>query len=174
MKIIEKIIDGDQASLEKIVTDNYECVYRYLYFKLHDETLAKDYTQETFYRFFRSIHEYQDQGKLLNYLYRIARNILYDDYKKVKVDTEEYIENNIPDKINSYDELMKHETLFILRKWMDQLPEHLQDVIILRFDEEMKFKDISDILGIHVSTIKSQLKLALRLLKEKAQEEGWK
>ena len=48
-----------------------------------------------------------------------------------------------------------------------------QDVILLRYDEGLKYKDISQVTGIHVSTVKSQVRLALQILKKRAQKEGW-
>lgn len=67
----------------------------------------------------------------------------------------------------------KKEEFVILRSWISDLPPHLQDVILLRYDEGLKYKDISQITGIHVSTVKSQVKLAIDLLKKRSQKEGW-
>ena len=68
----------------------------------------------------------------------------------------------------------KKEEFVILRSWISELPPHLQDVLLLRYDEGLKYRDISQITGIHVSTVKSQVRLALHILKKRAQKEGWK
>ena len=68
----------------------------------------------------------------------------------------------------------KKEEFVILRSWISERPPHLQDVLLLRYDEGLKYRDISQVTGIHVSTVKSQVRLALHILKKRAQKEGWK
>ena len=59
----------------------YDKIYRYCYFKLHNQTVAEDVTQETFLRFLES-STYKEQGRELNYLYTIARNLCIDESRK--------------------------------------------------------------------------------------------
>ncbi|MBR3166056.1 MAG: sigma-70 family RNA polymerase sigma factor [Lachnospiraceae bacterium] len=54
--------------------DQYDRIFRYLYFHLHDKHTAEDLTQETFLRFLRS-RSYRDENRQLQYLYTIARNL---------------------------------------------------------------------------------------------------
>ena len=73
--------------------EQYEKIYRYCYFKIHNREIAEDITQETFLRFFKS--NYVDNGKAMQYLYTIARNMCIDEYRKQKAETlkEEVIYN---------------------------------------------------------------------------------
>jgi RNA polymerase sigma-70 factor (ECF subfamily) len=59
----------------------YDKIYRYCYFKLHNQTVAEDVTQETFLRFLES-DTYKERGRELNYLYTIARNLCIDESRK--------------------------------------------------------------------------------------------
>ena len=56
--------------------EQYDRIYKYLYFRLHDRHAAEDMTQEAFLRFLRS-RTYRDENRQLQYLYTIARNYLY-------------------------------------------------------------------------------------------------
>lgn len=59
----------------------YDKIYRYCYFRLHDRELSEDITQETFLRYFASYHQ-TDSVFMLKYLYTIARNLFIDEYRR--------------------------------------------------------------------------------------------
>lgn len=175
MHIVKKQSFHEEAILEDLIRENYPKIYAYLYRRCYDANLAKDLTQETFCAFYRHLNDYEERGKLLNYLYRIAMHQLNDHRKHKSTQDEELYEEQVKDSTYDGKEILqKQETTLLLRRWIQQLPEHLQNIIILRYDEELKFKDISEITGIHVSTLKSQMKLALAMLEKQAKKEGWK
>ena len=60
--------------------DQYDKIFRYLYFHLHDKHAAEDLTQETFLRFLKS-RTYRDENRQLQYLYTIARNLCRQYYR---------------------------------------------------------------------------------------------
>lgn len=169
----KKIIQSCEE-LEIIITTYYPKIFKFLYKRTLNEDLSKDLTQETFYQFVRSIDRYEEGGKLLNYLYKIALNLFYDHTREKKVDSLEdkylLIHDNNHNAKYIFD---KKEESLILRRWILKLPANLQDLIVLRFDEQLKYKDIARITGINVSTVKSQTKLALSLLKQYAKEDHY-
>ncbi|MGX8834834.1 RNA polymerase sigma factor [Amedibacillus sp. YH-ame6] len=163
-----------EDEIEQMIQENYPKIYAYVYRRILHTSLAKDITQETFYHFFANVEKYEERGKLLPYLYRIAAHLIFDYTKSRKI-TEELKEELLVDHQNDVKYVIQsNEEKHILRKWMKELPQHLQEVIVLRFDEDLKFKDISLITNVNVSTVKSRVKLAIHLLQEKARKEGWK
>ena len=62
------------------IEEQYDKIYRYCYFKLSNQQLAEDITQETFLRFLES-NTYYEKGKKLRYLYTIAHNLCVDIYR---------------------------------------------------------------------------------------------
>lgn len=166
---IKKLQEEADQTLEMTIRELYPKIYTYIYRRVLDETRAKDLCQETFYRFFTYIDNYQHQDKLLNYLYLIARNLIYDASTKSTVEFE-LVEEEIMVDQTPHQEVIKKEENYFLRKWVYQLPSHLQEVILLRYEENLKFKDISKITGVNVSTVKSRLKLAISLLQQKEKE----
>lgn len=167
---IKKLQEETDDTLETTIRELYPKVYAYIYRRVLDENKAKDLCQETFYRFFTYIDHYQHQNKLLNYLYLIARNLIYDDVNHSAVEFELMEEKMSVDK-TPHDEIVEKEEKVVLRKWIYQLPRHLQEVIFLRYEEGLKYKDISKITGVNVSTVKSRAKLAISLLQQKEMEE---
>ena len=65
------------------LSDQYDKIYRYCFFRLRDPDLAEDLTQETFLRFYRQI-SYEEEGKALAYLYTIARNLCLDAVRRAR------------------------------------------------------------------------------------------
>lgn len=171
---INKHAVSKEAELETAIRDAYPKVYSYLYHRTLDAALSKDLTQETFYRFYRHLDQYEEQGKLLNFLYRIARHLVYDHTRSRRYTDELQEEQMRDDTYNGERLFQKKEEFVILRSWISKRPPHLQDVLLLRYDEGLKYRDISQVTGIHVSTVKSQVRLELHILKKRAQKEGWK
>lgn len=163
----------DEVALEQMVKELYPKIYAYVYRRIYNEAIAKDITQETFCKFFARIDQYQEQGKVLHYLYRIAYHVLVD-YTNDKQKNLPLLEaENIPDDTSdSHQHLMKKEQITILRKWILQLPEQLQEVLLLRYEEGLKYKEISTVTGVHVSTVKSRVQLAISILQDKEKEES--
>lgn len=175
MNAIRKLLRGNEEVLEQVIRDLYPKVYSYIYHRMNDAVLAKDLTQETFYQFFAHLEEYEERGKMLNYLYRIALHQVYDYAKGNKNPALELQEDTLGDTTyDGHQMFLNQENFVALHSWIRKLPYHLQDVILLRYEEELKYKDIAEIIGKPISTVKSQVKQAIDLLEEQARMEGYK
>ena len=135
---INKHSASEDEELEAVIRDAYPKVYSYLYHRTLDAALSKDLTQETFYRFYKHQDQYEETGQLLNFLYRIALHLVYDHTRSRRY-TDELQEEQVRDDTYNGERLFqKKEEFVILRSWISELPPHLQDVILLRYDEGLK------------------------------------
>ena len=102
---IGKIKNGDADIGEQIVTENYDAIYKYCYWKLGNSEDAQDITQDVFLNFIRNINTYSDRGKPRAFLYTIAKNLCINCNKKRKPDyleaTKEIIDITATEKINN-------------------------------------------------------------------------
>ena len=144
--------------------DQYEKLYKYWYFKVKNRHLAEDLTQETFLKFF-SQHTYISRGKPLAYLYTIAKNLCTDSYKKLTVDNLEEVEM----KESMFEVLERNITL---EKAVRSLAQELQEIIMLRFVNELSMAEISKITGISQFSIHRKINKALGQLKVVLREEA--
>ena len=71
-------------NLDKIYEENFQIVYKYLLFLTHNEDLAEELTQETFYRAIKNINSFKEKSKLSTWLCAIAKNLWIEEIKKNK------------------------------------------------------------------------------------------
>lgn len=120
----------------------YDKIYRYCYFKLHNAHLAEDITQETFLHFLEKT-DYKNQGKPLALLYTIARNLCIDEMRKKQRESE-FWEMRGAGKDGKY--VCEDEQLIdrlTLEQALAVLSEQEQEMILLRYVNEVSVTELS-------------------------------
>jgi RNA polymerase sigma-70 factor (ECF subfamily) len=144
---------------------------------LGDSHRGEDLAQEVFARLFAKRKEYQPTGQLSTFLWRIALNLCYDELRRMKrhpespLEDEELIgEEGLPHfKIvqpGADTVLLERERGELVRKAVLQLSESYRAVVILRHYQDLKFREIAEVLGIPEGTVKSRMAEALAQLHE--------
>ena len=145
----------------------YNKIYRYCYFKLYDKQLAQDITQETFLRFFQQNVSINIK-KELPYLYTIAKNLCADNFRKKSLEslenvTEETMYNPTDDWINN----------LTLKSILSKLSLEEQELIFLRYVNEISITTIGKITGVSRFAIHRKLSKIIKWLKEQLKKEGF-
>ena len=146
--------------------EQYDRIYRYCYFKLHSRETAEDITQETFLRY---LEHYTDRGPEWNlrYLYRIAHNLCVDEFRKPN------LEPLAEDEMSAQDHAEKTITALWLRNALAKLSEEEQELLLLRYANEVPNNVICEMLQISRFALYRKMQRALRKLqKELGEEEG--
>ena len=158
--LIRKMKQGDEEAMEVFVRRYYSQILKYCCFHCGDRQQAQDLTQETFLRFFRALAGYRYKGKTLNYLYTVVRNLCIDQWEKGR----EIVMDAFPEK--GEEKMSEVEERLTVEGALKSLPETLREVVVLRFFQERKIKEIAKILNIGVPTVKYRLKKALELMEQ--------
>ena len=139
------------------IEKEYDRLFRYCYFHLNNRHLAEDVTQETFLRYLNRNPDIT-YGASLAYLYTIARNLCIDVYRcrKTEVFTEEDTE------ILSFEHV---EENLDIKYAIAKLAKEQQELLLLRYKEELPVKEIAKILNISRFALYRKEKEALHLLK---------
>ena len=120
------------------IEDEYDKIFRFCYWKVRDQELAEDLTQETFLRWLDS--GYQENGKRIRYLYTIARNLCIDESRKSKpVDLLE----ELPDPKGENDPTDK----VFLAQVIEQLAEEELELLVMRYVNQDSIGTICEITG---------------------------
>ena len=144
--------------------EQYDKIYRYCYFKVKNKEVAEDLTQETFLKYFNQT-SYISRGKPMAYLYTIAKNLCIDFYRKsnrYESLNEEMIGSG--DNVDN-DDITVFETNFIIKQAVSTLPIELQELLLLRFANELGINEIANIMKISRFSVYRKLNKALKLLK---------
>ena len=157
-------------------------LYGYLRRYLGDGELAEDVFQNTFLQVFTKADQYEAGRPVRPWLYTIATHQAIDAMRRqgrhqaVSLDQEreelagaEYpqllglLESRGPSPL---DQLQTEERRQLVRASVDRLPDFLRHVVVLAYYQGLKYRDVADILGIPVGTVKSRLHAALLKLQE--------
>ena len=143
--------------------EQYDKIYRYCYFKLHHQQMAEDITQETFLRFWES-NDYCERGQKLQYLYKIAHNLCLNEYRRKQVEP-------LEDEILTEDKEDEILTNIVVKEAVQCLTMEEQELLLLRYVNEVPVSDICSILKIsRFSLYRKNMKI-LRKLKNILGEE---
>lgn len=163
--IERKLKNGDKEGLYIAFDAYYDKIYGYCYRHVNHRETAQDITQEVFLRVLLHLENYRHYGKFENYLYVIAGNLCRDYYRKRRVLSLEDLE------------LQKEESGFarteeqlVVGQALKKLSEQEREIILLRFYQDLKIKDIAKILGLKLSTVKYHLKRAQERLEDELKD----
>ncbi len=146
------------------INDQYDKIFRYCYYKIHDRDLAEDLTQETFLRFLESPH-YHDIGKELHYLYTIASNLCKDSFHRRP---REDLDESIPDD-KDYEDIIL--TNVALGNAIKELPDEDKELIILRYINEVPIGVLSSLFGMSRFAVSRRIRKILSKLKNDLKKE---
>ena len=149
------------------IEEQYDKIYRYCYFKMYDNQIAQDITQETFLRFCKQGLNL-GSDKELPYLYTIAKNLCIDHFRKRTVESLEEITEEVID--DPTEDLISNLTL---RMTISKLPEDEQELIFLRYVNEVSITTICKITGLSRFAVYRKLSKSLKWLKEELLKEGF-
>src|SRR5687768_9899 len=139
--LVHRYISGDEAALECLVNRHKQRVFTAIIMFVKDRYLAEDLFQEVFIKVVNTLRSghYNEEGKFLPWVLRIAHNLCIDHYRKTKR-TPAVLNNDGFDIFNvlkfsdenAQDKIMRNETHDKVRKLLEHLPQEQKEVVILR------------------------------------------
>ncbi len=180
-ELVESYLNGNQSSFEFLLQRHQSRVFAYIMMLVKDRQLADDIFQDTFIKVIRTLKSgaYQEEGKFIQWVMRIAHNLIIDHFRKSKrlpvsdngtddyqlVDRLEYTDISIEQK------LITEQIHDDLRKMIEFLPPEQKEVLYLRLYAEMSFKDIAEATDVSINTALGRMRYALinmrKMIREK-------
>lgn len=165
-ELVRRCRAGDGAAWEEIVQTYSRRIYNLAYRFTSRADAAEDLTQEVFVRVYRSLEQYDPkQGDLQNWLMRLARNLVIDDYRRRQrapqdsqaEDIETHTYHLRSSGGSQQREMERRELGEQVQAGIDKLPPDLRTCVILRDIEELSYQEIVDLLKIPEGTVKSRI-----------------
>ena len=179
--LVNRFVDGDKSAMQVLVNRHRNKVYTYIYLTVKNQQLAEDIFQDTFIKVIKSLllNKYQDNGKFVSWVMRIAHNLVIDHFRHQKqlnvVSTDKYESDllNRKDLVDGTieDGMVYDQVMVEVRQLVLLLPQEQREVVMMRYFSDMSFKEIADQTEVSINTALGRMRYALinlrRLIKEK-------
>ena len=163
---ITKVLAGDQEAFRLLVERHHPGLIRYVYGMIGDEMAAHDIAQEAFITAYQKLRQYKPKFAFSTWLYRIARNLAYQDMKYHQAwapyDDEA---DAAPDDANPAEQVERQIVADDVRRAMARLRPQWRSVVQLYYWEDKSYQEIADTLGVPINTVRvwlSRAKQAMR------------
>lgn len=133
-------------SMDEIYQTYAKTVYKYLLLKTHNEDIAEELTQETFYQAVKSIHRFDGSCKISTWLCAISKNQLLAYQRKHPIE-ESIDDNENLTGASAEAEVFSQERRVELMKKLHICPEPFREILYLRIFGSLSFKEIGEIMG---------------------------
>ena len=169
-ELVKKYINGDNYSFEVLLNRHKNRVFAFIMSKIKNKDLSEDIFQDTYVKVVNSLQKgkYNEEGKFLPWVMRIAHNLVIDHFRKQKkmhmvrsnndFDIFDIIKD---DSINVDDRLIRDQIFNDLRALINLLPKDQKEVLKMRYFEEMSFKKIAEYFDISINTALGRMRYAL-------------
>lgn len=156
-----------EQNLITFIRNNKERFYYLAYSYTKNEQDALDVVQDSIQKALQSLHTLQNEDQMRSWFYKIVVRTAIDflrKHKRQQVMEDDKLVHLTPQQIDTYENTD-------LEIALDNLPTVYREVVILRYFEDLKIEDVARVLDTNISTIKSRLYKALKLLRIQLQEE---
>ncbi len=176
---------ADEAAFNELMNRHQAKIYSYIYSMVNNPEIANDIFQETFTKVVTKMDDtYNEQGKWIAWVMRIAHNATIDHIRKQKryVDVNAWYdeENSSADYfdrlsdeswVDADEKMVNSETNSSLMDHIAKLPEEQRTVVLLRHYYEMPFKEIAELTNVSINTALGRMRYALINLRKYFEEE---
>ncbi|MGQ9465047.1 MAG: RNA polymerase sigma factor [bacterium] len=163
-ELIERAVNGEESAYQKILNLYKGRIFSYIFRLVKNYDDAEELTFDTFIRFFKSLKSFDTSRSISSWLFTCAHNLVVDFFRRNKIEyeylDEKYaVSDNLAEKFETAERLKQLETA------LGQLVPIDREIVILFHREELSYQEISDIIKLPVSTIKTRLHRARKKLK---------
>jgi len=169
-ELVSLYLSGNNSAFEQLLNRHKDRIYTQIVVMVKDDEIADDIFQETFMKVIRTLKagRYNEEGKFLPWILRIAHNLTIDHFRKakkmpaVRSDDNYDVFATIPrDDMNVEDSWVRDIIHEDIRKLIDELPEEQKEVVMMRHYGGLSFKEISEQCNVSINTSLGRMRYAL-------------
>lgn len=180
-KLVSLYKNGNEGAFEQLLKKHKSRVYSTIYLIVKDKYIAEDLFQETFIKAIKTIKlgRYNEEGKFLPWILRIAHNMAIDHFRKQKryptivMEDGSPVFNNLEFSEDSFETAqIKEDSHRALRDCINQLPEAQKEVLIKRHYMDLSFQEIAEEAGVSINTALGRMRYALINLRKMMKQQN--
>jgi RNA polymerase sigma-70 factor (ECF subfamily) len=178
--LVRSFVEGDNGAFETLLMRHKDKVYTYIFNIVREHSIADDIFQDTFVKVITTIKQgrYYDAGnKFVGWVMRIAHNQTIDYYRRLASDKE--ISNDAYEtgdlfkeeslcEYSAQDAIEKEESLHDIETLISMLPDDQRRIVMMRYYQDLSFKDIADLEQISINTALGRMRYALINMRKNA------
>ena len=178
-QLISLYKNGNEEAFAELLKRHKSKVFTTIYLIVKDRYVAEDLLQDTFIKVVNTIKSgrYNEEGKFLPWVQRIAHNLAIDYFRKGKryptivMEDGSKVFNTLDFAEDSVESLkVKQDTVALLKRLIQELPESQKAVLIMRHYMQMSFQEIADCTDVSINTALGRMRYALINLRKKMQK----
>lgn len=178
--LIALYAQGKNEAFDELLNRYKEKLYTYIFMIVQNREQAEDIFQDTFTKVIITIkqHRYNEKGRFLGFLFRVAHNLIVDIYRQeqnaqfinpTEAGYDIFNDKNLCDP--SLEEKMTNDQICLdVRRLIRFLPENQQEIIVMRFYKGLSFKEIADIKNISINTALGRVRYAILNMRKMAEQ----
>ena len=164
--LVKRAQQGDKDAVATLYEAYAQPIYQYIRYRVDTDEMAEDLTADVFLRMVRKLREYTYTGAPLGaWLFRIASNRIADHYRESKkVTFSELGDTLVSNEVDPLEELVNEEERSRLREALQTLSDDYQNVLILRFMQNLAHAEVANIMEKSESAVRVTQHRALKAL----------
>ena len=173
--LVKKYIGGNEEALALLINKHQSKIYGFIYSKVSDRDVSNDIFQDTFVKVIKTLksNSYNEEGKFLPWVMRIAHNLIIDYFRRINKmpmtrETESFSIFSIMSDHgpNVENQLINFQVEEDLKKLIESLPLDQKEVLMMRFYQDLSFKEISELTGVSINTALGRMRYAILNLRK--------
>lgn len=179
-QLVRVYVDGNNAAFDTLLRRHQSKLFSYILRIVKNRDIADDIFQETFVKIIMTLKQgrYAESGKFGAWLTRIAHNLIIDHFRQEKSENSVSTDNediNLLNRrdlcdINIEDILVNEQIRTDVRRIIEALPDTQREVLMMRYYNDMSFKEIADATGVSINTALGRMRYAILNMRRIAEE----
>lgn len=182
-QLVQYYADGNVSAFDVLMSRYKRKVFSYIMLAVKDNDLANDIFQETFIKAVTTIRnrKYAEMGKFSAWIMRIAHNLVVDNFRRnsaenlVPGEVEDEMGHTVFNTLPVYDKnvedvMLERQLIDDVKQLVEMLPEAQRNVLVLRFYQDLSFKEIAEKEGVSINTALGRMRYAILNLRRMAEE----
>lgn len=179
-ELIQDYLKGNHSSLQTLIERHKNRLFSYIFLMVKDKQLADDVFQDTYLKVINTLKlgNYKDEGKFIQWVMRIAHNLIIDHFRKsrkIPFVESQNADFDIFDTIRYTDPSIEEQLVTTqihtdVKKLLKYLPDEQKEVIHLRCYSGLSFKEIADQTDVSINTALGRMRYALINLRKLIEE----
>ncbi|HRF68509.1 MAG TPA: sigma-70 family RNA polymerase sigma factor [Muribaculum sp.] len=179
-QLVRKYIDGNNKAFDTLLHRHKSRLYSYIIRIVKNKDLAEDIFQETFVKIIMTLRQgrYIESGKFSAWLSRIAHNLIIDHFRQEKAENNMSSDDEDTNLLNRRDlceenieDIMVNDQIKAdVRRIIDALPDPQKEVLVMRYYNDMSFKEIAETTGVSINTALGRMRYAILNMRRIAAE----